>query len=92
MLTGEGRLDSQSLRGKAVIGVARRAARRGVPVIAVVGGADYGAEAAFSEGVTAIFPISRLPQDFSLLKEHSEENLAFTLENVLRTLRAAEGL
>ena len=92
VLTGEGRLDSQSLRGKAVIGVARRAARRGVPVIAVVGGADYGAEAAFSEGVTAIFPISRLPQDFSLLKEHSEENLAFTLENVLRTLRAAEGL
>ncbi|WP_292919916.1 glycerate kinase, partial [Oscillibacter sp. CAG:155] len=37
VLTGEGRIDGQSLRGKVVIGVARRAAAVGVPVIAVVG-------------------------------------------------------
>src|SRR5699024_11088958 len=46
IFTGEGKLDSQSLRGKVVVGVARRAAKQGVPVIAIVGGADYGAEAA----------------------------------------------
>ena len=89
VFTGEGKLDSQSLRGKVVIGVARSAARLGKPVIAIVGGADYGAEAAYNEGVSAIFPINRLPQDFSLLKEHSAENLAFTVENVLRCLKAA---
>ena len=32
VITGEGRLDSQSLRGKVVIGVAHRAKRLGVPV------------------------------------------------------------
>ena len=53
------------------------------------GGADYDVDAAYGEGVTAIFPINRLPQDFSVLKEHSEENLAFAAENVLRTMRMA---
>lgn len=88
IFTGEGKIDSQSLRGKVVIGVARRARKLSKPVVAVVGGADYDVDAAFGEGVTAIFPISRLPQDFSILKERSEENLAFTMENVLRLMKA----
>ena len=37
VITGEGSLDAQSLAGKAPVGVARAAARRGVPVIAVAG-------------------------------------------------------
>lgn len=89
IFTGEGKIDSQSLRGKVVIGVARRAVKQAKPVIAIVGGADYDVDAAYGEGVTAIFPINRLPQDFSVLKEHSEENLAFAAENVLRTMRMA---
>lgn len=89
IFTGEGKIDSQSLRGKVVIGVARRAVKQAKPVVAIVGGADYDVDAAYGEGVTAIFPINRLPQDFSVLKEHSEENLAFTAENVLRTMRMA---
>ena len=89
IFTGEGKIDSQSLRGKVVIGVARRAVKQNKPVIAIVGGADYDVDAAYGEGVTAIFPINRLPQDFSVLKEHSEENLGFTVENVLRALAVA---
>ncbi len=89
IFTGEGKLDSQSLRGKVVIGVARRAAKLGVPVIAIVGGADYGAEAAWAEGVTAVFTTNRLPQDLALLRPHSEENLVYTFKNVLRALGSA---
>ncbi|WP_067491353.1 glycerate kinase [Actinomadura hibisca] len=37
VITGEGSLDRQSLRGKAPIGVARAAAREGVPAVAVAG-------------------------------------------------------
>ncbi len=88
VFTGEGKLDSQSLRGKVVIGVARRAKKLGVPVIAVVGGADRGAEAAFAEGVSAIFPTSRLPLDFERVREFSEENLAFTMDNILKLIGA----
>jgi glycerate kinase len=44
VLTGEGRLDAQTQRGKAVLGVARVAAQQGVPTIAIVGDTGPGAE------------------------------------------------
>jgi glycerate 2-kinase len=37
VITGEGKLDAQSLRGKAPVGVARAAGAHGVPVVAVAG-------------------------------------------------------
>lgn len=88
IITGEGRIDSQSLRGKVVIGVARAAKRFNVPVVSVVGGADGDMSEAYEEGVTAIFPINRLPQDFSVSRYHSAENLAFTIENIIRLFNA----
>ena len=51
-LTGEGRLDSQSLSGKACLGVARRAARFGVPTYALVGSTGNGAENALQHGLS----------------------------------------
>ena len=42
VLTGEGKLDSQTLGGKAIHGVLRRAAKLGVPGIAIVGSAEAG--------------------------------------------------
>lgn len=66
IFTGEGKLDSQSLRGKVVIGIAERAKKQNKKVIAVVGGADDSEIArAYEMGVTSVFPINRLPQDFS---------------------------
>lgn len=52
-LTGEGRLDGQSLSGKACLGVARRAARAGVPAIALVGSATVDADKALRAGLSA---------------------------------------
>jgi glycerate kinase len=45
VLTGEGRLDGQTMRGKAVMGVAAVAHEIGVPVVAIVGSTGPGAEA-----------------------------------------------
>jgi glycerate kinase len=42
VLTGEGRLDGQTLGGKALAGIGRRARAQGVPVAALVGGLDVG--------------------------------------------------
>jgi glycerate kinase len=44
VLTGEGRLDGQSLQGKACMGVARAAAALGVPAVAIVGSTGPGAD------------------------------------------------
>ncbi len=84
VLTGEGKLDSQSLRGKVVIGVARRAKPLGVPVAALVGASEPGIDAAYDEGVSGVFPINPLPQPFEEVREHVEENLRFTVRNLLR--------
>lgn len=90
VITGEGKLDSQSLRGKVVIGVAKRAQDAGIPVIALVGGAESDISDVYEKGVTAIFPINRLPEDFSISKEKSAENLAATAQDVLRLVKCIE--
>jgi len=91
IITGEGKLDSQSLRGKVVIGVAQRAKAMNKAVIAIVGGADDGEiGTAYDMGVTAVFPINRLPQDFSVSRHHSVENLRYTADNIMRLLAAEQ--
>ena len=91
IITGEGKLDSQSLRGKVVIGVAQRAKAMEKSVIAIVGGADDGdIGQAYEMGVTAVFPINRLPQDFSVSRYHSVENLSYTADNIMRLLAAEQ--
>ncbi|MBR6353321.1 MAG: glycerate kinase [Oscillospiraceae bacterium] len=87
VFTGEGKIDSQSLRGKVVIGVARRAKKQNVPVIAVVGGADLDVDDAYGEGVKAIFTINRLPQDLSISSAFSDVNLGFAMDNILRMMK-----
>ena len=86
VFTGEGKIDSQSLGGKVVIGVSKRAKLHGIPVIAVVGGAEGDMSGAYEKGVKAIFTINRLPQVFSVRLYKSEENLEFALDNILRVL------
>jgi glycerate kinase len=85
VLSGEGKIDSQSIRGKVVVGVARRAKRQNVPVVAVVGGIDDDVDAAaYAEGVEAIFSINRKPVDFAIAKTRSKENLRLTMDNLMR--------
>ena len=84
IITGEGRLDSQSLRGKVVVGVARRAKRLGVPVAALVGGCETDIAAVYGQGVSGVFPINPLPAPLAETLPHCRENLRFTAANLLR--------
>jgi len=87
IFTGEGKMDTQSLRGKVVIGVAKRAKKQKVPVIVIAGGADENIEEAYDMGVTAIFTINRLPEAFEKSRYKSAENLAFAMDNILRLIK-----
>ena len=60
VITGEGRLDRQSLFGKAVGGVARAASARGVPVYAFVGCVGDGGDRLLAMGIREILAISDL--------------------------------
>lgn len=66
---------------------AARAKAKGVPVIAVVGGAEGDLSKAYGMGVTAIFTINRLPENFSVSRYKSEENLSETVDNIMRVLK-----
>jgi glycerate 2-kinase len=63
VVTGEGSLDEQSLQGKAPIGVARAAARAGVPVVAVAGRSLLGDDDLQRAGIRAAYPLSALEPD-----------------------------
>ena len=86
IITGEGKMDEQSLQGKVISGVARRAKKKGVPVIAIVGGVEGEIGSVYEMGVNSIFTINQLPEDFSISRFKSKENLERTLENVFRLL------
>lgn len=87
VITGEGKLDSQSLRGKVVIGVARRAKHAGVPVLAVVGDIGDGIDEAYDEGVSAVFSTNRLAIPFSEAKLRSKQDYRLTIENLMRFIK-----
>jgi glycerate kinase len=84
IFTGEGRIDTQSLRGKVVIGVARRAKKQGVPVLAIVGEIGDNIESAYAEGVSGIFSIIRVAKPFKEIKNRSKGDLKLTIDNLLR--------
>lgn len=88
ILTGEGKIDGQSLRGKVVIGVARRAKPTGIPVVAIVGTVADDADAAYAEGVSAIFSTNRAGLPFEQLKPRAKSDLARTVYNLMHFIKS----
>lgn len=63
VITGEGSLDEQSLRGKAPVGVAQAAAKAGVPVVAVCGRRTLSDEELRAAGIEAAYALTDLEPD-----------------------------
>jgi glycerate kinase len=84
VITGEGKIDTQSLRGKVPIGVARRAKKANVPVLCIVGSIGEGIDEAYNQGITSIISINPQPVDFSIAKTRALENLTITIDNIVR--------
>ena len=90
VITGEGRLDGQSLMGKAPIGVATLAKKYGKPVIALAGGVSEDAVAAHEYGIDAIFPIVRGPIALAeaMREDIAKKNISATAEQIFRLINA----
>ncbi|HTO19960.1 MAG TPA: glycerate kinase [Pseudomonas sp.] len=63
VITGEGRLDAQTLHGKTPLGVARIAHAAGVPVIALAGSLGEGYQRLYAAGLSAAFSLAPGPID-----------------------------
>ncbi|CAI8921593.1 glycerate 2-kinase 1 [Pseudomonas sp. IT-P100] len=61
VITGEGRFDAQTLRGKTPFGVARIARQHGVPVIVIAGTLGEGYQALYEHGIDAAFALASGP-------------------------------
>ena len=89
VITGEGRLDGQTVMGKAPIGVARLAKKHGKRVLAFSGILGDGVEAVNAAGIDAYFPILRklVSLEEALDVKNAAANLTATVEQAFRLLK-----
>jgi glycerate kinase len=86
VITGEGRTDGQTLRGKVCAGVAKSAAAHDVPCVILSGAVDGDFSQLYSQGVTAVFSISPGPRTLTEAYAAVEDDLAAAAENVVRLI------
>jgi glycerate kinase len=87
VITGEGKIDTQSIRGKVVIGIARRTKKAMVPLIAIVGDIGDGIEEAYELGVSGIFSINRVAVEYKEAKKRAKQDLYLTMDNLMRYMK-----
>ncbi|GAA0180301.1 glycerate kinase [Clostridium sediminicola] len=87
VITGEGKIDGQSLRGKVPIGISQKASRYNVPVIAVVGAIGDEIEEVYKKGITTVFTTNLKPEPFEKAKINCKENLLKTTESIMRLIK-----
>ena len=90
VITGEGRIDSQSADGKVVSGVARRTRAKGVPLIAIAGGIADSAGAVYDIGVSAMFSTDRAALPVDMLGARSPGDYEATLSDIMSLIAIAE--
>ena len=84
IITGEGQIDGQSLGGKAIFGISKYAKAKDIPLCVVTGQAlDNQLDEAHDLGISGIFTINRKALPFSESKYLSEDNLRYTIRNIL---------
>lgn len=83
VITGEGRLDGQSMAGKVPVGVSRRARAKGVTCIALAGCLGKGAELCRDEGISAFYACGPEGRDMEELRGCCRRELAELAAKVL---------
>lgn len=84
IITGEGKIDDQTIYGKTPVGVAKIAKKHGVPVIAITGANLVTSNEIYETGIDAIFSISYAPMSLEESMEKSEWLTEQVVENVMR--------
>ena len=85
VVTGEGRFDWQSLRGKVVTGVAQATAAHGIPVVVIAGQVAVGRREAMAVGVNGVYAVAEKPEQVPAALADPAGRLADRAERVART-------
>lgn len=84
VFTGEGRIDSQTIKGKTPIGVAQAAKSHDLPVLAVAGSLGSGAEMVFEHGIDGLSSIVDKPMELQEALLRADDLVATATERMLR--------
>ncbi|ELX4187345.1 glycerate kinase [Vibrio vulnificus] len=82
VITGEGRIDSQTIHGKTPIGVARTAKKHGLPVIGIAGCLSADCGVVHEHGLDAVFAVVNRSVDLPTALAEAAENVELTARNV----------
>ena len=88
VITGEGKTDSQTARGKVPVGIAAVARQHGVPVICISGGLEGDYEQIYGQGISACFSIVPGPVSLESAMANGEVYLYQQVVNLFRAIQA----
>ena len=87
VITGEGKIDVQTIYGKTPIGVAKASKQFDLPVIAICGSLGKNYQAVYQHGIDTVFSIIETPSELPYLLENGERFLTQTAENIARLIK-----
>jgi glycerate kinase len=87
VITGEGKLDSQTIYGKAPIAIARLAKQYGVPTIAIAGCLANDVDVVFDHGVDGLLAIVTCPMALEDAMQNAPKLIESAAEYAMRLIR-----
>lgn len=90
VITGEGKIDGQTIYGKTPIGVAKVAKKYGIPVIALCGAVSEDSKVVYDHGIDAVFSIVPRLVPLNEALENAAHYLEETAHNLATTLKIGE--
>ncbi|MBI9096966.1 MAG: glycerate kinase [Spirochaetaceae bacterium] len=92
VITGEGRIDFQSVMGKTPVGVSKMAMKRGIPVIAIAGAVTDDAGVVHDHGINSLFSIMNYPIDLEEAMEPDRTTIFVekNIEEIFRLIKTCQ--
>ena len=92
VITGEGRIDSQTIHGKTPIGVARVAKQFGIPVIGIAGGLTADVGVVHDYGIDAVFSVLYSICSRQEALQGAAANVRMAARNIAATLKMGQSM
>lgn len=92
VVTGEGKIDSQTIYGKAPIGVAKIAKKYKVPVMAIAAILGENADIVYQHGIDFLIKVSEPPMSINYPKDNKISIIRKSIKNVFKNMKSEKKL
>ncbi|RQW64742.1 glycerate kinase [Vibrio viridaestus] len=87
VITGEGRIDSQTIYGKTPIGVAKVAKQFDIPVIGIAGALTYDCGVVHEHGIDSVFSVVPRAVELDMALKEADKNIYLCAKNIAALLK-----